>query len=183
MSAKIWPFCGLNGLRYICPFWKSRDHLIYHLRPRLIYGNTFALLALGEANQPVTDGFLSQRSLMQALIFHLMCTWTNGWANSPDTGDLRHHCAHCDVIVMYNVCALAVLYLHWHHGQQNQSKTQQIPNFVLISLDALYILYLHFIAFLCVLQPTLCFVALSGMTDATLTNEMPGVCSGGLHPN
>ena len=35
-----------------------------------------------------------------ALMFSLICTWTNGWANNLDAGDLRHHHAHCNVIVM-----------------------------------------------------------------------------------
>ena len=35
-----------------------------------------------------------------ALMFSLICTWTNGWVNNRDAGDLRHHCTHLDVIVM-----------------------------------------------------------------------------------
>ena len=35
-----------------------------------------------------------------ALIFSLICAWTNGWVNNRDAVDLRRHCAHCDVIVM-----------------------------------------------------------------------------------
>ena len=39
-----------------------------------------------------------------AMMFSLMCIWTNGWANSRDVGDLRRHGAHYDVTVMtYNV--------------------------------------------------------------------------------
>ena len=36
-----------------------------------------------------------------ALIFSLICVWTNGWANHRDAGDLRRHRAHYDVTVMY----------------------------------------------------------------------------------
>ena len=32
-----------------------------------------------------------------ALIFSLICAWTNSLANNRDTGDLRRHCAHYDV--------------------------------------------------------------------------------------
>ena len=32
--------------------------------------------------------------------FFLICAWTNSWANNGDAGDLRCHCAHCDVLVM-----------------------------------------------------------------------------------
>ena len=35
-----------------------------------------------------------------ALMFSLICTWKNGWANNPDAGYLRRHCAHYDFIVM-----------------------------------------------------------------------------------
>ena len=35
-----------------------------------------------------------------AVMFSLICTWTNGWVNNRDAGDLRRHRAHYDVIVM-----------------------------------------------------------------------------------
>ena len=35
-----------------------------------------------------------------ALMFSLICTWTNGWVNNLEAGDLRRHRAHYDVIVM-----------------------------------------------------------------------------------
>ena len=35
-----------------------------------------------------------------ALMFSLICAWTNGWANNQDAGDLRRHRAHYDVTVM-----------------------------------------------------------------------------------
>ena len=34
------------------------------------------------------------------LMFSLFCAWTNSWANTRDTSDLRCHCAHYDVSVM-----------------------------------------------------------------------------------
>ena len=37
-----------------------------------------------------------------ALMFSLICTWTNGWANNRGAGDLRNQRAHYDVIVMYD---------------------------------------------------------------------------------
>ena len=33
-------------------------------------------------------------------IFSLICTWTNGWVNNRDVGDLRRHGAHYYVTVM-----------------------------------------------------------------------------------
>ena len=35
-----------------------------------------------------------------ALIISLTSAWTNGWVNNGDAGDLRHHRAHYDIIVM-----------------------------------------------------------------------------------
>ena len=35
-----------------------------------------------------------------ALIFSLICFWTNGWVNNRDVGDLRRPHAHYDVTVM-----------------------------------------------------------------------------------
>ena len=35
-----------------------------------------------------------------ALMFSLICAWINRWVNNRQAGDLRHHCAHYDVIVI-----------------------------------------------------------------------------------
>ena len=37
-----------------------------------------------------------------ALMFSLICTRINCWVNNHETGDVRRHQAHCDVIVMVN---------------------------------------------------------------------------------
>ena len=55
------------------------------------------LLALCREDSPVIGEFPSQRP---ALMFPLICTWTNGWANHWDAGDLRCHNVHHDVTVM-----------------------------------------------------------------------------------
>ena len=36
-----------------------------------------------------------------ALMFSLICPWTNGWANTRDAGDLRRHRPHYDLTVMF----------------------------------------------------------------------------------
>ena len=36
-----------------------------------------------------------------ALMFSLICAWTNSWVNTRDNGDLRRHRAHYCVTVMY----------------------------------------------------------------------------------
>ena len=55
-----------------------------------------ALLVLCEGNPPVNGGFQWRR----ALVFSLICAWTNGRANNRDAGDLTRHRAHYDVTVM-----------------------------------------------------------------------------------
>ena len=35
-----------------------------------------------------------------ALMFSLICTWTNAYVNNRDACDKRHHCVHYDVTVM-----------------------------------------------------------------------------------
>ena len=52
-----------------------------------------------------------------ALMFSLICAWINGWVNNRETGDLRRHRAHYDVIMMIwlQQSAISVLWisLNW----------------------------------------------------------------------
>ena len=61
-----------------------------------------ASLALCEGNPPA----LHKDQWRGALMFSLMCTWTNGWANNRDAGDLRRHRLHNDVTLM--VCRVSI---------------------------------------------------------------------------
>ena len=36
------------------------------------------------------------------LMFSLICAWTNAWVYNCEAGDLRRHCTHYDVAVMYS---------------------------------------------------------------------------------
>ena len=45
-----------------------------------------------------------------ALIFFLICAWTNGWVHNRDAGDLRRHCCHYDVTVMRFVRDVMVIH-------------------------------------------------------------------------
>ena len=52
-----------------------------------------------------------------ALMFSLVCTWTNVWANNWDAGDLRCHCTQYDVTVREHVITgsqFASWYKHIH---------------------------------------------------------------------
>ena len=83
-SAKWRPFClGLNVL--MRTWWR---HQI----------DTFsALLALWGVIS------LHKGQWRGALVFSLICAWTNGWANHRDAGDLRRHHTNYDVTLMESV--------------------------------------------------------------------------------
>ena len=51
-----------------------------------------------------------------ALMFSLICAWTNGWLNNPDAGDLRRHRTHYDVTVMAQM-----------NNQRNVSPSSDMP--------------------------------------------------------
>ena len=61
----------------------------------------------------------------KALMFSLMCAWTNGWEICWYAGDLRRNDAHCDVIAMsrcvvlstsqHGHCRVGVSYKHYKH--------------------------------------------------------------------
>ena len=44
-----------------------------------------------------------------ALMFSLICVWTNDWENTRNAGDLRRHRVHYDVIVMFVICKIVWL--------------------------------------------------------------------------
>ena len=72
------------------------------------------LLALCEGNPSVSGGFPSQSPVTRKFdVFPLICNWTNGWANSRYAVDLRRHCAHCDVPVMFITDWAVIAQPHW----------------------------------------------------------------------
>ena len=78
---------GTNGQRHVSPRWRHQME-------------TFsALLALYVGNSPVTGEFPHKGQWRGALIFSLICVWTNGWVNNRNFGDFRRHRAHYDVTV------------------------------------------------------------------------------------
>ena len=52
----------------------------------------------GTHQSPVDSPHKGQRQ--GALLFSLICAWTNGWANNRDAGDLRRRRVHHDVTLM-----------------------------------------------------------------------------------
>ena len=62
-----------------------------------------ALLALCEGNSPVAPVNSPHKGQWHgALMFSLICAWTNGQTNHRDAGELRRHRSHNDVTVMLN---------------------------------------------------------------------------------
>ena len=59
-----------------------------------------ALMAVCAGNSPVTGEFPAQRPVTRALMFSLICAWTNGRVNNRKGGDLRRHGTDYDVIAM-----------------------------------------------------------------------------------
>ena len=61
----------------------------------------FVLLAYSTGNSAMNSPHKGQ--WRGALMFSLICAWTNNWVNNGDAGDLRRYRAHYDVVVMRNV--------------------------------------------------------------------------------
>ena len=59
-----------------------------------------ALLAICAVNSPVPGEFTAQRPVTRSFDVSLIYARINGWVNNGETGDLRRHRAHYDVIVM-----------------------------------------------------------------------------------
>ena len=51
-------------------------------------------------NSPVPVNSPHKGQWRGALMFSLICVWINGWVNSREAGDLRHHRGHYDVNVI-----------------------------------------------------------------------------------
>ena len=62
-----------------------------------------------------------------ALRFSLICAWINGWVNNRETGDLRRHRAHNDVIVMN--CYDITVCKHWHQYNKTIFVTHNSNNY------------------------------------------------------
>ena len=59
-----------------------------------------ALLAICAGNSPVPVNSPHKGQWRGALMFTLICLWTNDWVNNREAGDLRRLRVHYDVIVM-----------------------------------------------------------------------------------
>ena len=77
-------------------------------------GNIFRVTGPLCGNSPVPVNSPHKGQWRGALMFSLICVWINGWVNNRESGDLRRHLGHYDVIVMtvecqYNIDTAEVL--------------------------------------------------------------------------
>ena len=74
------------------------QRLWVHCMMTSLNGNIFRVTGLW--CREFTGEFLHKSQWHRALMFSLICAWTNSWANNGDAGYLRRHRANYDVIVM-----------------------------------------------------------------------------------
>ena len=72
-------------------------------------------------NSPYTDQWRG------ALMFSLICAWTNGWVNNQDAGELKCHRTHYDVTVMW--CRIVIQWSSqpWDLSAFNASLLSNFP--------------------------------------------------------
>ena len=81
-------FCHLQHIRTVYSWWR------HHLEAFPRYWSFMRGIHRTPVNSPHKGQWRG------ALIFSLVCAWTDSWANNGDAGDLRSQCAHYDVTVM-----------------------------------------------------------------------------------
>ena len=59
-----------------------------------------ALLAICAGNSPIAGEFFTQRPVSRSFGVLLICAWISSWVNNRESGVLRRHLAHYEVIVM-----------------------------------------------------------------------------------
>ena len=60
-----------------------------------------ALLTLCAGNSPVTSDFPHKGQSCRALVFSLICDWTNAWANHRHADDFRRYRTNYGITLMY----------------------------------------------------------------------------------
>ena len=73
-------------------------------------GNIFRVTGHLCGRSPVNSPHKGQ--WRRALMFSVICAWINGWVNNLEAGDLKRHCAHYCVSVMFELTYVSWR-LHW----------------------------------------------------------------------
>ena len=74
-----------------------------------IFHCTINMMTSSNGNIFRVTGSLFKGQWSGALMFSLICAWIKDWINNCEAGDLRHHRAHYDVIVMNRDKLVSVL--------------------------------------------------------------------------
>ena len=112
--ARITPNCKASMMRYEYGksiFTRATDHWWMLSSPNTWWRHQMetrlAISTVPKRYWPLVRGILRspvnsphKGQWRAALMFSLVCTWTNGWVNNGDTGDLRRHRAQYHVTVM-----------------------------------------------------------------------------------
>ena len=88
MCLCLWPSLHSEGHFVIISWWRHQMETFPRYWP---FGR-------GIRRSPVNSPHKGQ--WRRAVMFSLICAWINGWANSAEVGNLRHHRSHYDVTVM-----------------------------------------------------------------------------------
>ena len=89
-SRSLWRHCNVWGLSERLSYWE----LIENISRKFTYNGQWCRVAM----------------------FSLIYTWTNGWLNNRDAGDLRCHHAHYDITVCMGIeWEIELLGVDWEH--------------------------------------------------------------------
>ena len=77
----------------------------------------------------------------RALMLSLICVWINGWVNNRETGDLKSHRDHYDVIVMSWKIFMAIQAYRVHKTLHLMQWKTILPDDILINARFAYTLY------------------------------------------
>ena len=104
-----------------------------------------ALLAICVGNSPVSGEFPAQTPVTRSFVISLICPWIKGWVSNRETGDLRRHRAHYDVIVMtlqfsYETLPFGAAFQAFRYKNSVETTSQQhgSTSFVLLQLHYIY---------------------------------------------
>ena len=76
-----------------------------------------------------------------ALMFSLICAWTNSWENNGDAGDLRRYRAHYDVIVMSTQWRPIFCWIKWL--SHIDGSVQEIRNSSVVAMSYVFLALTH----------------------------------------
>ena len=119
-----------HSLTFLCPFLSHQSSLLPWCRHQMEKSPRYWSFVTGIHRSPVDSPHKGQ--WRGALRVFFICTRINGWANTWDAGDLRHHRAHSDVIV-----------IPWDHLQHSKTKMNSLMLLFVVILKPAVIHQIH----------------------------------------